>query len=153
MQFLITALLLVIMISPGLAMGEKPDYPPAFILPDLSGKPVSLADHKGKTIFLNFWAVRCPPCREEMPSMQKLHEKLGGKDLIILAVALDEEGKAKVKPFIEKGGYTFKILLDPEGRVASKYNVWNIPTTFIIDKKGKVVRRVVGPRDWATEKF
>lgn len=153
MRVLIAAFLLAVMVSPVFAMGERPTQPPPFTLPDLSGQSVSLADYKDRVIFLNFWATWCPPCREEMPSLQKLHEKLKGKNFIMLAVALDEEGKAVVKPFVEKGGYSFKVLLDPDGRVASRYQVWSIPTTFIINKEGKIVRRIVGSRDWAKEIF
>jgi len=122
-----------------------------FTLVDLEGNQVRLIDHLGKVVFLNFWASWCPPCRAEMPSMQKLHEKMQGEDFIILAVSIDKGGKSVVKPFIENGGFAFPVLLDPQGRAANKYGVRSIPTTFIIDKSGTIVDRTIGSRDWATD--
>ncbi|OGB90110.1 hypothetical protein A2625_04785 [candidate division WOR-1 bacterium RIFCSPHIGHO2_01_FULL_53_15] len=118
-----------------------------FKLPDLSGRTISLSGHKGKVIFLNFFATWCPPCREEMPSMQALYNKLKGRDFEMLAVSIDRDA-AKLKAFVEKNKYTFRILSDPDGTVASQYGVGAIPATFIIDKKGRIAGSFVGGRDW-----
>lgn len=122
-----------------------------FSLKDISDKEVKLSDFKGKGVFLNFWATWCSSCREEMPSMQELHEKFQKENFVILAVSIDRGGAGAVKPFVNKNRYTFKVLLDPGGRVASLYKVSGIPSAFIIDKNGKIVDRFVGPRDWADE--
>lgn len=139
------------------AMAEKPQVSNRtaidFKLIDLSGAAVKLSDYKGKVIFLNFFATWCPPCREEMPSLQALYEKMKGKDFEMLAVSLDRAGASVVMPFIKKGGYTFKVLLDPEGRVASQYQIFSIPTTFILNKQGKIVEKVIGARDWSEKSF
>jgi peroxiredoxin len=120
-----------------------------FELEDLEGKKVKLSSLKGKVVFLNFWATWCPPCREEMPSMQKLHLELEGEGLEILAVDLQEDRKT-VANFLQENGLTFKALLDRSGRVGSMYGARSIPTTYIIDKKGFVIAGVIGSRDWYT---
>lgn len=148
--------LVFVIVSLSWALGEKPAANPNglasdFNLPDLSGQSIRLSDYRGKVVFLNFWATWCPPCRSEMPSMQRLYEKLKDNDFEMLAVSTDRQGKSAVKSLVEKGGYTFKILLDPEGKVASQYDIVSIPTTFIIDESGKVISKVIGSRDWAAE--
>ncbi|OGC04747.1 hypothetical protein A2276_02085 [candidate division WOR-1 bacterium RIFOXYA12_FULL_43_27] len=120
-----------------------------FTLESLSGSSETLSSYKGKVVFLNFWATWCPPCRGEMPSIQKLHEKMQGKDFVILAVAVGERKQA-VESFINSNKYTFPILLDPENEVSEVYRVAGIPTTLLIDKSGKVVFRETGGRDWSS---
>ncbi len=124
---------------------------PDFILKDLDGKKVKLSDHRGEIVLLNFWATWCPPCRAEMPSMEKMKEKMKGKDFIILAVSIDTSSPDRLSDFIEKNGYTFDILHDPEQTVARNYLVMGIPTTYIIDKKGVIVEKSVGAEMWDTE--
>ncbi len=148
--------LLLLMVCPVLAMGEKPrpaetapviGRPAAdFALKDLAGRTVRLADQKGKTVFLNFWASWCPPCREEMPSIERLHRRLKGRDFVILAVSLD---RSDIRSFVEEGKYSFTILLDPQSEVARNYGVTAIPTTFIVDKNGVIRQKVLGGRDWS----
>ncbi|MFA5104672.1 MAG: TlpA disulfide reductase family protein [Candidatus Margulisiibacteriota bacterium] len=121
-----------------------------FYLNDLDGIYTRLSEYKGKVIFLNFFATWCPPCRNEMPSMQKLHETLKGPNFEMIAVSVDRGGMERVKDFIEKNGYTFKVLLDSDGSAARKYSVSSIPSTFIIDKNGNIVSHVIGERDWAS---
>jgi len=128
---------------------EKPQYAD-FRLNDLRGMSTRISDYKGKVVFLNFFATWCPPCRNEMPSMQKLHETMIGKDFVILAVSVDRGGADKVRDFISGNGYTFKVLHDESGYAAKQYSVTSIPATFIIDKEGTIVSRVIGERDWAS---
>lgn len=119
-----------------------------FTLLDLKGKKVALSDFKGKTVFLNFWATWCAPCRHEMPSMEALSKRYDKKDLIILAVATDHQGKEIVQPFVDKNGYTFLVLIDSTNKVSDSYGVFALPTTFIIDRDGKIIEMVPGMRDW-----
>lgn len=121
-----------------------------FYLPDLDGIYTRLSEYKGKVIFLNFFGTWCPPCRNEMPSMQKLHEKMNVSDFEMIAVSVDQGGSKRVKDFVSKNGYTFKVLLDVNGSAAKKYSVSSIPATFIIDKNGNIVAHVIGERDWAS---
>lgn len=109
-----------------------------FKLKDLNGKEVSLSSLKGKNIMLNFFATWCPPCKAEMPDMEKLYKENKDSDLIILAVNLGED-KATVQDFMKKNSYTFPVVLDLDSTTAEKYNVSAIPTTYFIDKEGNIV--------------
>src|SRR5438128_9693698 len=84
-----------------------------------------------------------------MPSMQRLYELLRDRDFQLLAVSQDEDGKQVVEPFVKEMRLTFPVLLDPEHQVGDRYGVWGYPETFVIDRNGYVVERVIGPRDWA----
>lgn len=119
-----------------------------FVLKDLDGREVSLSEHRGKIVFLNFWATWCPPCRQEMPSMEALHKKLGGKDFVILALANDRKGLELVKPFAEEKGITFTVLIDDRSDVSDAYGVVALPTTFIIDREGVIIEVVRGGAEW-----
>ncbi len=121
-----------------------------FTLKDINGKSHTLSQYKGKIVLLNFWASWCPPCREEMPSMQKLFTSWDKNKYVMLAVNLKEDESA-VKAFARQNNYTFPILLDRDGKVGHAYMVRGIPTTYLIDKDGKIVTRVVGSREWKLE--
>ena len=123
---------------------------PSFALKDLSGKEVKLEDYRGKLIFLNFWATWCPPCRQEMPSMERLYTEFKDRGLTMLAVDL-REGTGKVKAFKEDFKLSFPILLDSDGRVGLMYGVRSIPTTYLIDQEGNVIGGALGTRDWASK--
>jgi peroxiredoxin len=123
---------------------------PDFSLPDLDGKMTSLADYRGKVIFLNIWATWCPPCVEEMPSMEKLYQELKGEGFEILAVSVDVSGGEAVIPFMKKHGLSFPALLDTKGSVKSLYQTTGVPESFIIDKDGIIAEKIIGPKDWAS---
>jgi cytochrome c biogenesis protein CcmG/thiol:disulfide interchange protein DsbE len=130
-------------IQPGL---EVPD----FTFPDLNGNEVSLTDYRGKVVLVNIWATWCPPCRQEMPSMQRLYEKFKGENFEILAVSIDSEGREAVAPFMRKMNLTFPALLDPGETIRPLYGITGVPESFIIDKKGILVEKIIGPINWAT---
>jgi len=123
-----------------------------FTLQDLSGKSHTLSDYRGKLVFLNFWATWCPPCRSEMPSMQKLYEKADKKKFVMLAVNAKED-VATVRAFAQKNGYTFPILLDPDYKISGKYQVQAIPLTFLVDQQGNIIGRICGAREWKWEQL
>ena len=125
---------------------------PNFDFPDLDGKKVSLSDHRGKVVLVNIWATWCPPCRQEMPSMQRLYEKFKGENLEILAVSIDSTGREAVAPFMRKMNLTFPALLDPKETIKPLYRITGVPESFIIDKDGIVVEKISGPIDWAAPK-
>ena len=114
-----------------------------FKLKDLSGSELSLSDLKGKKVFLNFWATWCPPCKAEMPEIQKLYEETKDSNLVIVAVEIGEP-LSTVKPFIDSNKYSFKVLLDSDQSVASKYNIASIPTSYFIDANGNIISQNVG---------
>lgn len=115
---------------PGLAIGGKA---PDFEVKTLKGESVKLSDYKGKKVMLNFWATWCPPCKEEMPDMEKFYQQ-ASEDVVILAVNIDPQ--YNVKQFVTEMGVTFPILLDEKDKVNSMYQVLTIPTTYFIDEKG-----------------
>ena len=122
-----------------------------FELKDQYGKTHTLSEYKGKVIFLNFWATWCPPCRAEMPDIQKLYErspKEGEGAVIVLGVASpklgNEKDEAGIKAFMDKNGYTYPVLMDAKGELFSAYGIRAIPTTFMIDREGNVYGRVQG---------
>ncbi len=127
---------------------QTPQKAPDFRLEDLEGKKIGLKDFKGKVVFLNFWATWCNPCKEEMISIERLHQKFKEKDFVFLTISVDFEGRKPVKEFINKKNYTFIVLLDPKYEILDLYKVQRIPTTFIIDKTGKIMGQATGPRDW-----
>jgi peroxiredoxin len=120
-----------------------------FTLEDLEVSAVNLKDFQGKVVFLNFWATWCPPCRVEMPAMEKLWQKFKQEDFVILAVDLRER-KEKINSFVKTNGYTFPVLLDSMGAVANTYGIRAIPTTYLLDSEGRIVGRALGARDWAS---
>jgi len=121
-----------------------------FKLQDLSGKTVSLSSMRGKVIFLNIWATWCGPCREEMPSMETLYQDLKkNRDFVVLAVSEDRRGRTAVAPYVEKNGFHFTVLLDPDNEISESYNVSGVPESFIIDRKGRIVAHHMGAFDWS----
>jgi len=121
---------------------------PDFTLKFLDGAETSLKDYRGQVVMLNFWATWCAPCRQEMPEMQGLWQKFKDKGFVILAVSEDEGHEKRIQGFVKKLKLTFPILLDPQGEVSDQYKLTGLPTTFLIDRHGKLVTTVVGLRDW-----
>ena len=122
-----------------------------FELKDQYGNTHRLEDYKGKTIFLNFWATWCPPCKAEMPDIQKLYENSpteGDDAVIVLGVAapnMGQEGsKEEITAFLEENGYTYPVLMDTEAKLFTSYGIMSFPTTFMIDREGNVFGYVSG---------
>lgn len=122
---------------------------PDFTLSGLDGRPVSLSDYRGQVVVVNVWATWCPPCVDEMPSMEKLYQEFKNERFEILAVSIDSDGIAAVPPFMQKHGLTFPVLLDSQASIRSSYGTTGVPETFIIDKQGILVKKVIGPLNWA----
>ncbi len=119
-----------------------------FVAPAPDGKPVKLADYRGRVVFLNFWATWCPPCREEMPAMERLYQRYKDRGVVVLAVSVDAEGGPVVAPFVKEQKLTFHVGVDPKMEMADRYGVRAIPSTFLVSKTGGVVAMAFGPREW-----
>jgi peroxiredoxin len=127
---------------------------PDFELTTLDGKNVKLSDYRGKKVILNFWATWCPPCKAEIPDLEKFYSDFKDKDTVILGVDLmqSEKSQQSVSMFVGTYKITYPILLDKEGTANQKYQISAIPTSYIIDSKGVIRNKVVGPMDYETMK-
>ncbi|MEL3960277.1 TlpA disulfide reductase family protein [Lysinibacillus endophyticus] len=129
---------------------EKGQIAPDFTLQNLSGENLTLSDLKGKKVILNFWATWCPPCKEEMPHLQKYYEKYAQKDNVeIVGVNLTytDSNVDNVKKFVESYKLKFPILLMEDEGINEIYQVLTIPSTFMIDSTGRIQKHIVGPLD------
>ena len=132
---------------------EKPEvgHPaPDFTLRNLQGNLEGLVNHKDKVIILNFWATWCAPCLEEMPAFEKLYRRYRSQGLTVLAVSLDKGDFSKVQDFVDSNNLTFPVLIDSDGVAEQLYPSFTIPFTYVIDKDGRVVARVDGAKNWAS---
>ncbi|MCF8055712.1 MAG: TlpA family protein disulfide reductase [Desulfocapsa sp.] len=120
---------------------------PDFTLVDTKGKTWTLSQLKGQVVFVNFWATWCPPCREEMPSMQRVHTYLP-KDTFKMLSILNNDNPALADDFCKKLGVTIPILNDPNGIIGKAYGLTGVPETFIIDKQGILREKFIGPAQW-----
>jgi peroxiredoxin len=120
---------------------------PDFALPGLDGRAVRLADLRGRVVFLNFWATWCEPCKEEIPAMQALAGHLADRGLVLLTVNYEERADA-VRRFVDETGLTLPVLLDADGSVSRRYGVTGLPASFFVDRRGALVGRLLGFRDW-----
>lgn len=129
--------------------GEKA---PDFQLEDTKGNTVSLSELRGKVVMVNFWATWCPPCKEEMPSMERLNKFMAGEDFVMLAINTEADGRSVVPAFLNKNPHDFTVLYDDQGTVQQRYGVYKFPESFIIRKDGTVDRKVIGAIDWSSPK-
>ena len=123
---------------------------PDFVLQDTTGKSWNLSELKDKVVFVNFWATWCPPCREEMPSMEQLHKNLASEGFQMLAI-LYEDDPGEAAALVNGYGYTFPVLIDPDGKTVKAYGLTGIPETFIVNTEGILVEKFIGPRNWNTK--
>lgn len=124
-----------------------PAMPPPLVLKDINGGNHDLANYRGKVILVNFWASWCPPCREEMPSMRRLKQKLDGKPFAILAVASGEEAQDSIA-FLDIINVNFDVLPDPDAVVTKRWKVYGLPTSFLIGPDGQLRYALTGPAEW-----
>lgn len=124
---------------------------PDFELTTLDGETMKLSDYQGKKIILNFWATWCPPCKAEMPHMQNFYEKHKEDGIEVVAVNLTniDNGQEDIEKFAKDYGLTFSIPLDEDGMIGPQYQAFTIPTSYILDTKGVITKKIVGPMDEA----
>jgi peroxiredoxin len=131
------------LIKPGRLQAAK-----AFQAGTPDGKSMmTLEDFKGKVVFLNFWATWCAPCKEELPSMERLYQKYKDRGLVVLALSVDPEPSAVI-PFVRDRRLSFHVGIDPKLAVANLYGVRALPSSFIIDRRGNLSSVALGAREW-----
>ncbi len=129
---------------------DAPDFEAVTL--DAAPRTKSLDDYRGEVVLLNVWATWCLPCREEMPSLQRLHEAFGGDGLRIVAVSIDRAADAeKIRDFAREYGLTFEILHDPSGEIQRAYQTTGVPETFVIGREGDIRRKQIGAVNWFSE--
>jgi len=151
MRKIVTILLSSTLLFLGCMKAEKPGTSnsdlvsaPDFILQDLEGNQIALSDYRNKVVFLNFWATWCPPCREEIPDFIKAYKDHQAEGLEIIGVSVDRDGKDKVADFAEKNKIKYPIAMATR-KIVNDYQPGNyIPTTIIIDRKGKISHKHIG---------
>ena len=121
-----------------------------FAFKTIEGETVALEDFRGQVVLINLWATWCVPCRDEMPSLERLYNHFRGRRFVILAISIDRDARS-VKLFKEEFNLPFPILLDPRARITRLYGTNGVPESFLIDGSGVITERVIGARDWADE--
>lgn len=127
---------------------EKKPAPEISVQSITNGTTLKLSELKGKVVMLNFWATWCPPCREEIPSMMKLNTFMAGKPFQMVAVSIDEGGKPAIEAFFKETGFSLPTYQDASGTSSKIYCVTGVPETFIIDKQGILVKKIIGGAAW-----
>jgi peroxiredoxin len=125
----------------------KPKVADDFTIGTAGGKTFKLSAQRGRPVFINFWATWCPPCLEEMPALERLWRAQKDAGFVMLAVTVDANPKLAT-PFIERHGFTFTVGLDPKMELANTYGVRALPSSFVIDRDGRLAAVAVGPRVW-----
>ncbi len=130
---------------------KQPPMAPNFTLKNIEGKDVSLADYKGKVVFVNFWATWCPPCRGEIPDLIKLQDKYGKDGFAILGISVDQQKTmGEVPGFVKKMSMNYPVLYAQREVVVSYGGIESIPTTFVINRDGRALGKIVGARSYET---
>ncbi|GIV16909.1 MAG: hypothetical protein KatS3mg022_2344 [Armatimonadota bacterium] len=135
--------LVIYAFQPPKQMGEG-DAAPNITLNLLDGETKSLADYKGKVVVLDFWATWCAPCRFTMPKMIQFHSRHRDQNVVVIGVAVDATSRAEIEQFVKEMGVNYPIAVDGDGAAKSAYQIRNLPTLFIIDKEGNILRRMEG---------
>ena len=121
---------------------------PSFSAVTLLGKTMDAKDFANKPLVINFWSTWCVPCKDELPSMQKLYESLRFDGFEIIAISIDRENKEKIKKYVKKYSLTFPVLLDPSQKVRKNYYIMGLPTSYLIGSDGKLKGFISGARNW-----
>ncbi|MGZ5089900.1 MAG: TlpA family protein disulfide reductase [Burkholderiales bacterium] len=152
--YIASVLAVVIIVAPAMSAPALAPWgggpAPGLALKDLEGRAHDLAAYRGKVVLVNFWATWCEPCRQEMPSIQRLSEKLAGKPFVVLAVNVDEP-ESRVRNFLNDTRFDLPVLLDANKSVTRQWGARILPVTFIIGPDGRVRYRLLGEMDWSSQ--
>ena len=113
-----------------------------------TGDSVSVREYRGRVILLNLWATWCPPCEQEMPSMERLYQEMGPQGLEVVAISIDQLAPDAVRQWTEERGLSFTVLHDRTGRIQQVYQTTGMPESFVVDREGVIVKKVIGATEW-----
>jgi peroxiredoxin len=129
----------------GTSYETNPVPAPDLTLETMDGQQVNLADQTGKVVLVNFWATWCGPCRREIPDLINLYRDMKDEGLLIVGIAVDQEGASVVEPYVKEKSINYPIVLDPDQSTESHFDaMYGLPTTYVVNPEGKIVRRVLG---------
>ena len=132
-----------------LSVFDRPRDLPEIHFADDQGHQLTLGDFRGRVVLLNVWATWCVPCRKEMPTLDRLEARLGGRDFLVIALSIDREGVAPVKRFYQELKFEkLAIYVDPSGKGSRTLVIPGVPTTLLIDRQGREIARKMGPAEW-----
>ena len=138
-----------VLLSPEIRRIDPGSDAPAFrALNITTGDSVALADFRGEVVLLNVWATWCAPCEAEMPSIQRLHDSLATRGLRVVAVSVDQDDVDDVQEWLDERGLTFTVLHDRSGRIEQVYQTTGVPESFVIDRRGIIVKKIIGATEW-----
>ncbi len=123
------------------------DRAPDFTITTDDGRTISRSNFGGRLLVLNFWATWCPPCIEEMPSLDRLQQRFAASGVVVLGVSVDRDADA-YRRFLERARISFLTARDPEARISARYGTFKYPETYLIDRRGRVREKIIGPADW-----
>ncbi len=126
------------------------DRAPNFSIVADNGRRVTRSDFGGRLLVLNFWATWCPPCIEEMPSLDEFQRKLAGSGVVVVGVSVDTDEQA-YRQFLQKAKVSFLTSRDPAAEISAEYGTFKFPETYVIDSRGRVVQKHIGPEIWTNE--
>lgn len=123
------------------------DTAPRFSITSDNGKSITRSDFGGKLLVLNFWATWCPPCIQELPSLNEFQERMRAKGVVVLGISLDKNEQT-YKQFLDRAKVSFVTARDPEANISSSYGTFKYPETYVISPDGKVLEKFIGPENW-----
>lgn len=147
---LLLALIGVVYASVHESVVNSGDRAPHFTITADGGRQITEKNFGGKLLLVNFWASWCPPCVEETPSLDQMARRFAPNGLVVLAISVDKDPAAYHR-FLERQKVSFLTALDPEQKINSDYGTFQYPESYLIDTSGKVVEKIIGPRDWMDE--
>ncbi len=162
MRILLSVLIILLSFTPSWALDKKAleaagiqeldQDAPDFTLVDKEGRSISLKGLKGNVVLLHVWATWCKPCKDEFPLFEKLYQEFKGSGLVFLPIAIDARSTQEELDSFARGlGASFPVYLANKGRITDRYWTWGVPVTYLINKKGAIAGRAIGPRDWGSE--
>ena len=138
-----------LLLTPEITRIEPGTRAPDYAVFGMTGEDtVHVSDFRGEVVLLNVWATWCGPCEQEMPSMERLHQEMGPQGLRVVAISVDQGDPTEVREWIEQRNLSFTVLHDPSGRIQQVYQTTGVPESFVVDRRGVIVKKIIGATEW-----